>query len=110
MTLCGDLHLIERLDHVARLPDGTWLSGYWELTEAERQAVRRVYLHRSKAEPAHFGGAVLRVLPASEFAEWAARHETDSADRWVLILQPDRDAKGVAWQGASHVMAYKSLV
>lgn len=110
MTLRGDLHLIERLDHVARLPDGTWLSGYWELTDAERLAVRRVFLHRSKAAPAHFGGAVLRVLPAAEFAEWAARHDTDPAGRWVLILQPERTAKGAAWQGASHAMAYKSLV
>lgn len=106
----GDLHLIERLDHVVRLPDGRWLSGYWELSEAERIVVRRVYLHRTKADAAHFGGEVLRVLPASEFAELAHRHDTDPGGRWVLIVRPDLNAKGTRWEGADRAMAYKSLV
>lgn len=110
MALRGDLHLIERLDHVSRLKDGRWLSGYWELSEFERSAVRRVFLHRTKAEPAHWGGTVVDLLPASDFIELAKKHETDPAGRWVLVVVPDISAKGVTWQGADYQMAYKSLV
>jgi hypothetical protein len=110
MTLRGDLHLIERLNHVSRLQDGRWISGYWELSDLERSAVRRLFLHRTKAESAHFGGTVVDVRPAAEFADLAARHATDLAGRWVLIVIPDQAAKGAAWQGADHQMAYKSLV
>jgi hypothetical protein len=110
MTLRGDLHLTERMDHVSRLRDGRWISGYWELSDLERSTVRRLFLHRTKAEPAHWGGAVVGVRPAAEFADLAARHDTDPAGRWVLIVIPDKAAKGAAWQGADHQMAYKSLV
>jgi hypothetical protein len=76
----------------------------------ERVAVRRVYLHRTKSDPAHFGGLVPRIEPAAHFAALAARHETDPMGRWVLILRPDAGAKGAAWEGARHPMACKSLV
>lgn len=112
MALRGDLHLIERLDHISRLKEGRWISGYcyWELSEFERSAVRRVFLHRTKAEPAHWGGSVVDVLPAADFCELATKHETDPAGRWVLVVIPDIAAKGVPWQGADHQMGYKSLV
>lgn len=110
MDLRGDLHLIEKLDHVSRLGDGRWISGYWELSEIERYVVKNVFLHREKALPAHWGGAVVAVLPASDFAELAQKHRTDPAGRWVLVVIPDMAAKGVAWQGSNHQMAYKALV
>jgi hypothetical protein len=53
---------------------------------------------------------VVDVRPAAQFADLAARHATDLAGRWVLIVIPDQAAKGAAWQGADHQMAYKSLV
>jgi hypothetical protein len=110
MAVRGDLHLIEKLDHVSRLPDGRWISGYWELSEAERLGVRRVLLHRKKALPAHWGGAVVAVEPAGDFYELAKKHRTDPAGRWVLVVIPDTAAKGEPWQGPTHQMAYKSLV
>ena len=110
MTLRGDLHLIERLDHVSRLKDGRWISGYWELSDIERSAVKRVFLHRTKSEPAHWGGSVVEVRPATEFAELTARHNTDPIGRWVLVVVPDIAAKGAPWMGTDHQMAYKSLV
>jgi hypothetical protein len=110
MTLRGDLHLIERLDHVSRLRDGRWISGYWELSDFERSAVKRVFLHRTKAEPAHWGGTVVDVLPASDFSELATKHETNPAGRWVLVVMPDKAAKHAPWRGVDHQMAYKSLV
>ena len=105
MTLLGQLHLIERLDHVSRLKDGRWISGYWELSDAERSAVKRVYLHRTKAAGAHWGGTVVDVLPASGFAELAGKHDTIPGGRWVLVVVPDTAAKGVSRQGAGHKMA-----
>ena len=88
---------------------GLWASGYWELTENERKVIRRVFLHRKKADPSHWGGDVLRIVPAAEFAAIAARHATEPVDRWVLIVRPTMDGKGVAWEGVTHAMAYKSL-
>lgn len=110
MTLRGDLHLIERLDHVSRLKEGRWISGYWELSELERSAARRVFLHRTKAALAHWGGTVVAVLPASDFEALAREHDTDPAGRWLLVVIPDKAAKEMPWQGANHQMAYKSLV
>lgn len=110
MDVRGDLHLIEKLNHVTRLPDGTWLSGYWKLSDFERSAVRRVYLHKTKADKAHFGGEVIRVFPATEVADLASRHDTDPTGRWVLVVRPEVGAKDAVWRGAYHAMAYKSLV
>ena len=106
----GNLHPIERLDHVTRLPDGRWITGYWELSDAERAATKQVFLHRAKAEPAHWGGDVLEALPASGFAELALKHFTDPVGRWVLVVRPRLGAKGARWEGADYAMAYKSLV
>jgi hypothetical protein len=106
----GDLHLIKRKEHVTRLPDGTWVSGYWELSDFERSPAKRVYLHRTKADPAHFGGDVLGIVPASDFADLAARHATPTEGRCVLVVQPDARAKGAGWEGADYQMAYKSIV
>lgn len=108
----GRLHLIERLDHVFPLKDGSglWVSGYWELSDFERETVKRVFLHETKGNRSHWGGDVQRVVPASDFADMARRHATDPAGRWVLIVRPDAAAREIPWEGASHSMAYKSLV
>lgn len=108
----GRLHLLERLDHVFPLKDGSrlWASGYWELTVSERGTVKQVFLHRSKAEKSHWGGEVTDVVPALQFAAMAERHATDVTGRWVLIVKPDASARDVAWEGQRHAMAYKSLV
>jgi len=108
--LRGDLHLIERKEHVTRLPDGTWVSGYWELSELQRGTVKRVYLHRRKADPGHFGGDLLGIDPASNFSDLAARRATPTEGRWVFVVKPDACAKGAAWEGADYQMADKSLV
>lgn len=107
----GHLHLLERLDHVFKLPDGSgnWASGYWQLNELDRTVVRKLFLHKKKAERSFWGGDVLTVVPAFEFAEMAAQHATDPAGRWVLIVRPASDCRGAEWQGADHAMAYKSL-
>ena len=108
----GRLHLIEKLDHVFRLKDGSglWASGYWELGDAERVNVRRLYLHQTKSDLSYWGGDVQRVLPAEQFADMARKHATEPSGRWVLVVLPDPAAKGVAWEGARHSMAYKSMV
>lgn len=72
--------------------------------------MKRVLLHWTKAEPAHWDGTVVDVLPASDFSELATKHGTDPAGRWVLVVMPDKAAKQAPWQGADHQMAYKSLV
>lgn len=108
----GRLHLIEKLDHVFRLKDGSglWASGYWELSEEERAHTKQIYLHATKATLSHFGGDVVEMRPATDYAEMALRHSTDPHGRWVFILRPSTEFKGVAWEGADHSMAYKSLV
>jgi hypothetical protein len=108
----GHLHLIEKLDHVFLLKDGSglWASGYWKLSESERSLVRKLFLHRTKAESSHWGGNVLRVVPAIEFVDMAAKHDTQPDDRWVLIVQPTAEGKGSAWEGSDWSMAYKSFV
>jgi len=60
-------------------------SGYWDLTDAERPLVRRVFLHRTKAERSHFGGEVVRIFSASEDPELDAQRQPELADRWVLV-------------------------
>jgi hypothetical protein len=109
--LNGHLHLIEKLDHVFPLNDGSgpWASGYWELSESERTLIRKVFLHRRKADPSHWGGDVVRIVPAIEFAEKAAAHDTTPGDRWMLVVRPTNEAKGAPWEGAAHSMAYKAL-
>lgn len=108
----GRLHLIEKLDHVFKLKDGSgrWASGYWELSPEERQSIREVFLHATKGNPSHFGGLVEEIVPASDFPEEVRRHTTDPVGRWVLILRPSVEYKGVPWEGADYGMAYKSLV
>ena len=107
----GHLHLLERLDHVFKFLDGSgnWASGYWQLDEIERRSVRKLFLHKTKAERSFWGGDVLHVVPATEFAEMAARHATDPAGRWLLIVRPSPEARNIEWEGSSHAMAYKSL-
>lgn len=100
------------MDHVFPLKDGTglWATGYWELSDYEREMIKHVFLHKTKAMSSHWGGEVREIVAASKFAEKAKEHLTDPAGRWVLIVQPDSSARDVAWEGASHSMAYKSLV
>lgn len=109
----GHLHLIERLNHVFPLKDqdaGLWASGYWELSDEERTLAKRLFLHSSKADQSHWGGAVQRVVPATDFAGMASKHSTDPSGRWVFVVRPEFCAKGVPWEGQRHSMAYKSLV
>lgn len=108
----GRMHLIEKLDHVFKLKDGSgrWASGYWELTKEERLNIREVFLHATKATPSHFGGLVEEIVPADSFPNEAHRHSTNPEGRWVLLLRPSTGHKGVAWEGVDHTMAYKSLV
>lgn len=108
----GHLHLIEKLDHVFRLNDGSgnWASGYWDLHASERAAVRKLFLHKTKAQSSFWGGEVVMVLPAAEFAEQAKRHDTDPDGRWVLIVRPAPECRGAPWEGKDFAMAYKSLV
>ncbi len=108
----GNLHLLERLDHVFRLDDGSghWASGYWQLDEIERTAVRKLFLHKKKADRSFWGGDVVEVLPAIEFEAMARKHDTDPEGRWVLIVNPSPDCRGAEWEGQDYAMAYKSLV
>jgi hypothetical protein len=110
--LRGHLHLIEKKDHLFALRDGSglWASGYWKLSESERGLVRKLFLHRTKSTASHWGGDVVRVVPAIEYAEMAAKHDTQPDDRWVLIVQPTVAGKGTAWEGDDWSMAYKSFV
>jgi hypothetical protein len=108
----GRLHLIEKLDHVFKLQDGSglWASGYWELTADERSQVREVFLHATKSKPSRFGGRVVETRSASDFPDQARRHSTDPEGRWVFILNASAEYKGLEWEGADYAMAYKSLV
>ncbi len=107
----GRLHLLERLDHVFPLNDGSglWASGYWELSEEERLKTKSLFLHREKAKRSHFGGDVIEIRPAADFAEKALQHDSPTEGRWVLIVRATKEGKGVAWEGESHVRVYKSL-
>lgn len=108
----GRLHLIEKLDHVFKLNDGSghWVSGYWQLDAGERANVRKLFLHKAKADHSFWGGEVLGVAPAADFAAMARKHNTDPEGRWVLIVRPLAECRGADWEGPDHPMAYKALV
>lgn len=108
----GHLHLLEDLDHIFKLTDesGLWVSGYWVLSETEVAMAKKLFLHKSKAERSFWGGDIQRIVPASEYAEMAAKHNTDPAGRWAILVLPNLAGKGALWEGADHAMAYKGFV
>jgi hypothetical protein len=65
------VYLIERSDNVRKTDrsKNEWESGFWDITEesARKLVGAKLYLHRSKNKPSHFGGTILsyRIEPAS---------------------------------------------
>jgi len=80
-----------------------YTSGSWTLSAAEANALvgGRLYLHETKAEPSYFGGTVLDWAPSK-------RESGAKEDGITFRLLADQEAKGVAWQGADHAMAWFS--
>ena len=80
-----------------------YTSQSWRLSAAEAEALvgGRLYLHETKAEPSYFGGRVLAWFPSK-------RESGAMEDGITFQLLADKEAKGVAWQGADHAMAWFS--
>ncbi|MGQ0749401.1 MAG: hypothetical protein ACT4PS_02590 [Betaproteobacteria bacterium] len=84
------IHLLERSDNVRKTDrlKNEWDSGFWDVTEEKAQKLvgALLYLHRSKHQPAHFGGRILsyRTAPAGPFS-----------GRIVFTLRATADCKDV---------------
>ncbi len=75
-------------------------SGFWDIPEAQAHALvgGMLYLHQTKAEPSYFGGKVLgyRVAGSAE----------SLPGRIVFTVLSQQHGKSMAWEGASHGMAW----
>ncbi len=90
------VHFVERKNNVRRLPDGTWESGFWVVSEERaRQLIGGdLYLHSGQKEPSHFGGQILGYRVHHD----AVDSEIDG--RLVFQLMPTPAHKGVLAAGA----------
>jgi hypothetical protein len=77
-------------------------SGDWDISaaDAERLVGGTLYLHETKGQHSYFGGSIIgyRELGPTE----------PLAGRIVFTVTSTREGKNVAWQGASHAMAWSS--
>ncbi len=77
-------------------------SGFWDIPEAQARALvgGMLYLHQTKAEPSYFGGQVMgyRVAGPDEVLP----------GRIVFTVLSQKEGKSMAWEGASHGMAWDS--
>lgn len=77
----------------------------WAITDAEANQLvgGRIYLHETKGQPSFFGGVV---------KEWFHSQRTIGVreEGVTFLIVADKEAKGVAWRGKDHVMAWFSAV
>ncbi len=77
-------------------------SGFWDIPEAQARALvgGMLYLHQTKAERSYFGGQVLRYRVAGP--------DEVMPGRIVFTALSQQEGKDMAWEGASHGMAWDS--
>ena len=80
-----------------------YLSGKWvfSLEEAKRLLGGMILLHETKSDPSTFGGIVTGV-------QETVSDEKGEENRVEFIFKATLEAKGVAWSGTSHSMAWTS--
>ena len=56
-----NVHLIEPSNHLVRLEDNVWESGWWNLDEDEAKKLigGEIYFHKKRQEPSFYGGKIL---------------------------------------------------
>lgn len=84
------------------LGDHQYSSEAWDITkeEAEKLVGGNIYFHTTKNDKSYFGGVVTRY----EVIDIDAAH----AKRIKIYLTATKEAKGVAWGGKDHGMAWFS--
>jgi hypothetical protein len=82
---------------------GVWDSGDWDLAEedAARLVGGMIYLHQTKGERSYFGGCISGY-------QCVEVPDVDHERRVVFRFNFDPAARGVAWRGSKHAMAWTS--
>lgn len=80
-----------------------FLSGYWDISEAEAQALIGgwLYLHETKSAPSYRGGKICGF-------KHEVRTDVARQHRIGLLFRPRMEAVGAMWRGAAHDMAWSS--
>ncbi|HVZ45618.1 MAG TPA: hypothetical protein VHA82_17540 [Ramlibacter sp.] len=89
------IHLIERLNNVRRLADGTWESGFWVVAEEKARELigGDLHLHSGQKEPSHFGGRILGYRVHRD------ANDAQIDGRIVFRIEPTGAHKGVSATG-----------
>lgn len=84
------------------LGDNHYTSEAWDIPvdDAEKILNGNVYFHTTKNEKSYFGGVVTKY----EVIEIDASH----SKRIKIFLTSNKEAKGIAWDGKGHGMAWYS--
>lgn len=108
--LMKHLHLICRRNGTGRLgvrlvdkEAKIYVSGRWvfSLDEAEMLVGGMIFLHETKSDLSAFGGTVIDV-------QNTIADDKSQENRVEFTFKATPEAKGVAWSGASHSMAWTS--
>ena len=66
-----NIHLVEPLNHLVKLQDDIWESGWWRLDEdkAKKLVGGEIYFHKKRQESSFYGGNILgyRVKEDGEY-------------------------------------------
>ena len=66
-----NVHLVEPLNHLVKLQDDIWESGWWKLDEDKAQELvgGEIYFHKKRQESSFYGGNILgyRVKEDGEY-------------------------------------------
>ena len=56
-----NIHLVEPLNHLVKLQDDIWESGWWRLDEdkAKKLVGGEIYFHKKRQEASFYGGTIL---------------------------------------------------
>jgi hypothetical protein len=87
---------------VERTPKPVYRTCCWDIPIKDAEALIGgwVYLHPKKAAPSEFGGRVIRFEAGQEWLGKA--HE----NRIAFFIQASPQARGKAWRGADHSLAW----
>jgi hypothetical protein len=63
--MAGDIHFIERMDHMTCLDKSTalWESGWWAISSdtASKLVGGRIFFHKAQDKPSFFGGRIIET-------------------------------------------------